>query len=205
MGEVFSKLVVFLVALVIVGLMVLSCDYDLPTASNGDSDIQLIQAAPVVDWRSCSGRMNDHPCDFTLADQNDRPWQLYDHIGDIIVLDISTIWCVPCQFAAARSEENHDLYKDKGVIWVTVIIENYFGRKPSLADIKEWATVFGIEDSVVLAGNLDLLDPLSLTGWYVDTLPMFVIIDRNMITAYRLDGFNEKQIKAWVEELLENK
>tara|TARA_Y100000034_G_scaffold127664_1_gene180919 strand:- start:817 stop:1431 length:615 start_codon:yes stop_codon:yes gene_type:complete len=203
MGEVFSKLVVFLVALAIVSLMVLSCDYTPQTAQTSDPS-NPAQNMPVIDWEDCSGKMNDHPCDFTLMDQNGLPWQLYEHTGSIIVLDISTIWCGACQFAAMQAEENHDLYKDRGVIWVTVILENYYGQKPTLGDIREWATVFDIEDAVVLAGNLDLLDPLSLAGWYVDSLPLFIVIDRDMITTYRLDGFNEEKIQAWVEELLEN-
>ena len=205
MSNVIYKIVAALIIVLVIGIMVVSCDST--GINNDDASAQgtvtiAIQNAPAIDWEGCSGKMNDHPCDFTLIDQNGDPWRLYAHAGDIIVLDISTIWCMPCQFAAARSEESHDLYKDKGVIWVTVILENYFGQKPTLEDIKEWTTVFGIEDATVLAGNLDLLDPLSLTGWYVNSLPLFVVIDRNMITTYRLDGFNEKQIKIWVEELL---
>ena len=205
MSNVIYKIVAALIIVLVIGIMVVSCDST--GINNDDASAQgtvtiAIQNAPAIDWEGCSGKMNDHPCDFTLIDQNGKPWRLYEHTGDIIVLDISTIWCVPCQFAGARAEESHDLYKDKGVIWVTVILENYFGQKPTLYDIKEWTTVFGIEDATVLVGNLDLLDPNSLTGWYVNSLPLFVVINRSMITTYRLDGFNEKQIKFWVEELL---
>tara|TARA_Y100000034_G_scaffold17411_1_gene19028 strand:- start:672 stop:1304 length:633 start_codon:yes stop_codon:yes gene_type:complete len=205
MSNVVYKIAAALLIVLIIGIMVVSCDGT--STNNDDASAQgtvtiPIQNAPVIDWEGCSGKMNDHPCDFTLIDQYGMPWRLYEHTGDIIVLDISTIWCIACQYAAARTEENHDLYKDKGVIWVTIILENYFGQKPTLYDIKEWTTVFGIEDAVVLAGSLDLLDPLSRIGWYVDTLPLFIIINRDMLTTYRLDGLNEKQIQVWVEELL---
>ena len=201
MAKLAFKLTAMLIMVVIIGILLVSYNTTLDNTSD-EQPIMPTQNAPIVDWEGCSGKMNDHPCDFTLIDQNDRPWRLYEHTGDIIVLDISTIWCIACQYAAARTEENHDLYKDKGVIWVTIILENYFGQKPTLYDIKEWTTVFGIEDAVVLAGSLDLLDPLSRIGWYVDTLPLFIIINRDMLTTYRLDGLNEKQIQVWVEELL---
>jgi thiol-disulfide isomerase/thioredoxin len=188
--------------------MLVSCGGGSDTALNADTtDVPSrveSQAGPVIAWRDCSGKMNDHPCDFTLADQNGMPWRLYDHVGDIIVLDISTIWCGVCQHAGTKTQQYHDMYKDKGVIWVTVILENYFGRQPTLDDIKEWAMVFSISDAPVLVGNLGLLDPLSLAGWYINSLPLFVVIDRSMTTVYRLDGYNEQIIQLWVEELLAN-
>ena len=41
--------------------------------------------------------IGDKACNFTLYDQDGDVWELYDHHGDIILLDFSTIWCI-CLF-----------------------------------------------------------------------------------------------------------
>ena len=43
--------------------------------------------------------IGDKACNFRLTDQNGETWDLYTHIGDVIVIDFSTIWCGPCQMA----------------------------------------------------------------------------------------------------------
>ena len=68
---------------------------------------------PIIDWDDCSQQVGDHPCDFTLIDQNGDEFKLYDHHGKVIILDFSTMWCGPCMMAAQEIEHLQQKYGDK--------------------------------------------------------------------------------------------
>jgi len=54
-------------------------------------------------------------CDLVLLDQNEEVWRLYDHAGKIIVIDISTVWCYPCQVAGHHAQpiqEHKKMYRN---------------------------------------------------------------------------------------------
>ena len=71
------------------------------------------EAEPIIDQDDCSQQIGDHPCDFTLLDQNGNEFKLYDHYGKIIIIDFSAMWCGPCQMAALEVEEIQKKYDDK--------------------------------------------------------------------------------------------
>jgi len=209
MSKLIYNILIAIAIIAVIGSLIVSCDaagtINIEAADAQQTlDIQdpLVVTPPRIDWEDCSGKMSDHPCNFTLMDQYGNNWRLYDHVNEIIVLDFSTIWCGVCQHAAMSSEQYQDIYADKGVVWVTILLENYYGQEPTLADIQEWAMVFGLEDAVVLAGHMGLLDPTSQKGWYISNLPLILVIDRNMVTTYRLDGYNALQIREWVDDML---
>ena len=54
-----------------------------------------------ITWEDCGGYVGDHPCDFTFSDQDGNDWNLYDHYGDVLLLDFSTMWCYYCKVSAA--------------------------------------------------------------------------------------------------------
>ena len=35
-----------------------------------------------ITWSDCSYQSGDHPCDFTLKDQNNEDWNLYSQYGN---------------------------------------------------------------------------------------------------------------------------
>ena len=46
--------------------------------------------APEV-WSDCGGMIGDHPCDFSLVDQNGDTFTLYNNYGKLIVLDFVSL------------------------------------------------------------------------------------------------------------------
>ena len=66
--------------------------------------------------------IGDKACNFRLTDQNGETWDLYQHAGDVIVLDFSADWCYPCQVAADYTQGLQDEFEDQGVQVVTVLI-----------------------------------------------------------------------------------
>ena len=54
----------------------------------------------VAPWSECQNSLGHHPCDFELVDQNGTTRSLYEFYGQPIVLDLSAMWCGPCNLAA---------------------------------------------------------------------------------------------------------
>ena len=121
--------------------------------------------------------IGDKACNFSLLDQNGEIWQLYDHIGDVIVLDFSAVWCYPCKLAAASTQALQDTYADEGVQVVTVLIDGPDpGIEPTEEDIIQWATLSNI------------------------TTAPYIYIGRDMKFYTGHVGFSEDYIKQKIEE-----
>jgi len=179
------------------------------TAPANDDDSSLVDSSnpdpqQTIDWTDCGGNIGDHGCDFTLNDQNDDPWTLYDHHGSIIVLDFSAMWCYYCTVAAADVQAVQDMYEDDNFIWVTVLIDDAAGEAPDLSDIQEWTNTYGIETTPVLAGNREdgLLDPTGEDGYVVTSWPTFVILDRDLVIRFGLRGWNQQIILDEIQKAI---
>jgi len=155
-----------------------------------------------ITWEECGGNIGDHACDFYLMDQTGEDWSLYGNYGSIIVLDFSAMWCGYCQKAAIVAQLIQDKYKDDNVIWVTILLQNNYGQIPMLNDLLEWEKAFEMTSAPVLSGNMDIIDQTAQNGFNIRSWPGFVIIDRDMIIAYELFGWNEMQITMWLDQLV---
>jgi thiol-disulfide isomerase/thioredoxin len=160
------------------------------------------EGEPIIDWEDCSQQIGDHPCNFTLMDQNGDEFNLYDHHGKIIILDFSAMWCGPCMMAATEVEELQNKYGDK-IVYVTVLIENANRNSPSKSDLKKWAKYFKIESAPILGGNRDLLSSDPNKGWPLSAWPQFYIIDQNMIILDEFKGFYAGLIESIIQISLE--
>tara|TARA_R110002124_G_scaffold116400_8_gene272842 strand:+ start:2066 stop:2650 length:585 start_codon:yes stop_codon:yes gene_type:complete len=158
---------------------------------------------PVVDWGDCSQKIGDHPCDFTLIDQNGKEFNLYDNHGKIIIIDFSAMWCGPCALAALEVEEIQKKYGDK-VVYVTILIENLNHNSPSKLDLKKWAKSFGIESAPVLGGSRSLLSSDTSMGWPLTAWPTFFVIDENMILVESFRGFYAGLMESVIKNNLDS-
>ncbi|HJN73208.1 MAG TPA: hypothetical protein QGF58_04650 [Myxococcota bacterium] len=73
-------------------------------------------------------------------------WQFY---GLVTVVDISTIWCGPCQELARTTQETYEVYADDDVMYVTVLAQDLDGQPPEVDDLQFWADEFGISAPVI--------------------------------------------------------
>ncbi len=156
----------------------------------------------LVTWDSCGYEEESHMCDFTLEDQNGDEFNLYDHIGRPIVLDYSTMWCGYCQVAAQDVAEAEQDHADIDLLYITVLIETPSGAPPSIEDCENWASVFGIINSPVLAGNRDLIDPSAVSGVPVSGWPTFLFLDEEMVIKGELRGYSKEALNYKIQTLL---
>ena len=168
---------------------------------SGDTHAGVDDNYPWETWETCSQIIGDHPCDFTLTDQNGDDVSLYEHHGDVIVLDLSTMWCGPCQMAASETQSIQDKYAGR-ITYVTVLIENLAGVDPIQEDLTLWSDVFGI-NAPILGGSRSLIDSGGVIGWPIESWPTFFFITDEMVLHTSMKGFSAYYLEALIEDTLE--
>ena len=153
-----------------------------------------------VTWSDCSPAIGDHPCDFSLIDQDGNTFQLYDNYGKVILLDFSAMWCGVCQNIGVHAQEYTEEFGDYDFIWVTILIDNFQGSPPTEIEIDSWCDTHGIEDSPVLSGDRSMIDGTGEAGWPISSWPTIVIIDREMKISNGINGWSEQLVRQWIQE-----
>ena len=121
-------------------------------------------------------------------------WQFY---GTLMVIDISTIWCAPCQDLAAGAQETADDYADRDVQYVTVLQEDLDGNAPDRADLNAWGDLFGITAPILADGDLLMLQAIK-QGSY----PAVLLVDRKLRVVKRVNPVTDEQIREGLDQLL---
>lgn len=150
----------------------------------------------------CSHEVGSQPCNFELKDQNDTVVSLYDFYGDVVILDLSAMWCGPCQVAGGDVQSTIERFSDHDIRYITVLIDNPQGGPPGLSDVQSWATNLGIETEPVLQGSRDMLNSDPLLGWPLESWPTFVLINSEMEVYYFQKGYNQQVLDSLIEDTI---
>jgi hypothetical protein len=153
--------------------------------------------APPIDLEGEGFSVGQVPHDFRLVDQHGQEVSLWQFYGSVIMLDISTMWCRPCQVIASEVTETWHDYRDEGFIYLTILPEDVEGNDPDDEDLNAWADGFGIEAPVLGDDGTYAyaVEPNNL--W-----PVLMLIDRDMvILADRVEPTDEA-IRGAIEQSL---
>ena len=104
-------------------------------------------------------------------------------LGDIIVLDFSTMWCPHCRGLADDLEGLHTELGDQGVTVITVLHQDNRSEPPDAADLQSWIDAYGITH-LVLADPGERVEA-DFGGTYQ---PNGLVIDPTMHVTWRATG-----------------
>jgi peroxiredoxin len=160
----------FLRPVVAVTLLATACTPVLHSPDDQDDTGSDIWVAPENTWPSAMPpddlegtgfATGEVPPDFRLPDQFGDTVSLWQFYGLVVVVDVSTMWCAPCQEIASGVEDTYQHYKDQGFVYLTVLPQNLDGEVPTGDDLEDWADYYGIS-APILADS---------TSWTYDVVP----------------------------------
>lgn len=123
---------------------------------------------------------------FTAKDNKGNNVSLNSHHGKVVLIDFTADWCGPCREKAETAEQFYQKYKDKGFIYVLIVIDG----SPSI-----WASTYGLTFPVLDDNSKSVYNMYKAT--FVN-LPFPHVLDRNLTIRYKKDTW----VKAEVEELI---
>jgi thiol-disulfide isomerase/thioredoxin len=153
--------------------------------------------------------------DFTLLDEMGLSKSLYALRGQVVLFDLSAIWCPPCQSQANSMENLYQDFKDREVAMLTVQMDEdsqsttYEGR-PTPAECRNWADSLSRPGGSPLAPNHTfpcLVEPngppkVAWSSYNVsNSLPTNVILDTGLRVVYAAAGYSEATIRARLDAL----
>lgn len=152
-------------------------------------------ATPPADLRGEGYARGDILPDFRMLDQFGDEVALWQFYGRAVVVDISTMWCSPCQELAATVQETADAYDD--LTYLTVLPQDLEYDVPAVDELLDWADAFDIEEPVLADGE----------GWSAgvvsdDQYPAILVVDRDMRVHERVSPISDETIRDSVEEIL---
>ena len=157
-------------------------DGDLGSASTNDAGptapaCHAYASSPTEELTGTGIVLGDTAYNFELMDQHGDLVSLYDFHGCVVVLDLLTQWCAPCQDAAPRFEAIHQEWAPDVAV-VAVMLQTTDGGPPGIEHVQWWADAFGLTHPV-LADTY--ASQYNYTG---GSFPTVVVLDRDMTLAH---------------------
>lgn len=148
--------------------------------------------------------------DFSLVDEHGEVHSLYEYRGTVVLLDFSAIWCPPCQSEADKLENLWNEYKDRGVQFLTVLMDeddqlwDWSGR-PTAAECRNWSDRSSAPDHTFPCW-VDPVPASSQKAWpnynKWNAIPTNVILDTGLRVVYSEAGYDENEIRDKLNRLV---
>jgi peroxiredoxin len=156
--------------------------------------LMIIAAAALLPAGAAAYEIGDTLDDFTLPELWEGEASLYDHLGDVIVLNFFATWCPGCnEEAQVLQNDIWEVYQSEGVSVISINIQ----EPQSL--VQDWAQAQGVDYHIWLAPDYTLFQQFpSAAG-----LPYNAVIDRAMVLRFFQVGFDQAQLVDWIETILD--
>lgn len=135
------------------------------------------------------------PPDFSRTDQFGDDVCLWQMAGNYVVLDVSALWCVPCQIIAESVACTQETFGDE-LVYMTFITEGQVTGTPATdEDVVAWAGQFGLDKG----GQTPVLNDAGAgftDGFPGDGLPSFMLLDPDLEVVLSGEGeVTEQEIR----------
>ncbi|WP_446808071.1 TlpA family protein disulfide reductase [Methylomonas sp. 2BW1-5-20] len=132
---------------------------------------------------------------FSLPDLADKPQSVTQWQGKILIINFWATWCPPCLKEIPEFIKLQDEYKDKGLQFVGIAIEDKQPVEDYLKRIKiNYPVLIGGEGATMLAQQL---------GNVINTVPFTVIVNQQgQIVHHQLGELTREKVLEVIEPLL---
>ncbi|MBZ0271113.1 TlpA family protein disulfide reductase [bacterium] len=139
--------------------------------------------------------VGDKNPDFTLPDRYGDPWNLYDHLGDVVVLNCSTFWCYYCKTEMETLQALADANNGRPVVVAQIIDEGSDGEPVGHHEFDNWVDFFQPTFAVLADPKSSVCGPAG-NG----SVPFYWLLDQSGIVQTRTNGLVTFQSR--IDELL---
>ncbi len=119
---------------------------------------------------------------FAVMDVNDKPIDMRQHLGKVVIVDFWDTWCPPCRKEIPHFIELYSQYRGKGLEIVGVA----FGRNG-----KDAVKQFTVENGINYTSTLFNEEAQKIFG-APQSIPTTFIIDQNGNVVDKIVGYREK-------------
>ncbi|MCB9663524.1 MAG: redoxin domain-containing protein [Alphaproteobacteria bacterium] len=140
-------------------------------------------------------------------DQHGDELSLWQFHGSWVLLDVSTMWCAPCRDLAIGTEALWQEYRDRGLVTVTLLLEDTHGDPPKVADLKQWATLASLdpEHDYELITAPVVSDPKGRSG-SIEAIergqyPALLLISPDLQVTRRIEPVTDVRVREVLAEL----
>ena len=125
-----------------------------------------------LDYEGEGAGVGQHLPEFQLTDQHGDTMCFSQLLGYVLIVDASTVWCGPCNEAAAESAELWEDMKALGPSFITtLLVQNAFSQPAAVSDAEAWTAQYDIEYPVVVDQGEQ-----TAQEWGVTSYPLFLFI-----------------------------
>lgn len=135
--------------------------------------------------------------DVRVPDQFGDEVSLWQFSGRVVLFDISTMWCAPCQELAEGTEATIDYYADDPFAYLTVLQENVESQPPDQEDLNLWADNFEITGAVLADGERQ-----TAAAVQQGQFPAVLVIGPDLVVRERVNPATDEEVHNAVDRAL---
>ena len=134
---------------------------------------------------------------FTLQDLSGKEVSLWQHKGQIVLLDFWATWCAPCRRSIPELVDIQEKYRDQGLVILGISTDD--PRRTSINSLLAFKEQFKINYSILLANR-------NVTRAYFGTgqmpIPTLFVIDREGKVVDSVVGYVPGAVERSLEKLI---